>query len=217
MKNIIQGCKQLLKKIAVFLIMLLGTFFVFISVTLMNRFIVQQEKKITGTIIDFSVPQVNKKIINEKKQEPVSRKLQTKEHLLAPLPNIGGGNLSSIQIEMPDFFSDGLNAVSESLLGNLEDVVMTEESADTKPVVKHSTLAYPERAKQRNIEGMIIVSVLIGIDGKVKKIKILESDPPGVFDYSVLQSVPNWSFEPAKYKNRNVQVWATIPVKFNLN
>ena len=202
--------------VTVVLIWLFGIGLVFVGVPLLNRFEIDRDQKDTGAIVDFTVPAAPTK--PEKREKPPERKRMVKsdQPALAPLPNVGG-SLSGIVVEMPEYSPGGVTEVSESILGDLDkDIVMTEESVDKKPVVRTRTLEYPERAKQRDIEGNVVVSVLIGKDGRVKNMKILESNPPGVFDEAVKQSIPQWTFDPAQYKNRNVKVWATIPIDFSL-
>ena len=75
----------------------------------------------------------------------------------------------------------------------------------------------PERAKQREIEGEVRVSVLVGRDGRVKRMKVLEASPPGVFEEVVLNTVGNWTFRPASYDGEPVESWVTIPIPFRLN
>lgn len=204
------------KTMLILIIWFIGIALVFVGVPLLNRFEVVREKTESGAIVDFTVPASPPQ--PEKRERPPEQKriIKSDQPALAPLPNVGG-SLSGIVVEMPEYTPGGVTEVSESILGDLDkDIVMTEDSVDKKPVVRTRSLEYPERAKQRDIEGKVVVSVLIGTDGRVKNMKILESNPPGVFDEAVLRSVPRWTFDPAQYKNRSVKVWATIPIDFSL-
>ena len=205
------------RKIITVLIMLAGSGIVFAGAVIMNRVTTEEEEKETMTAVNFTVQQTPKK--REKPERPPQRReiRRSNRPALAPIPSLGS-NLSGIAVEMPEYEPDTLDSVSESLLGDIdEDIVMTEESVDTPPVVQRSPLTYPERAKQRDIEGKVVISILIGSDGTVQKMKILEATPPGVFEEAVKQSVPSWSFTPAKYQGRNVPIWATVTVPFKLN
>lgn len=195
--------------------MILGCVVVFGTLIVMNRGNPTREQEGATAVVDFSVATPPPQPQRQQPPPERRREVRTNQPALAPIPDVAG-SLSSIQVEMPEYQPEGLDGASESLLGNLDDVVMTEDSVDSKPVVRTSTLQYPERAKQREIEGRVVVSVLIGADGRVKNMKILEATPPGVFEEAVRSSVPQWTFEPAKYKGRSVQVWATVPLDFNL-
>jgi protein TonB len=51
----------------------------------------------------------------------------------------------------------------------------------------------------------------------VEKVKVLESQPAGVFDEVAVSGVQTWKFEPASYKGENVRVWAKQRVRFDLS
>lgn len=204
------------RKAAVLLITAGGSIAVFGSVFLLNRIIVSHDELNTERHVVFTVEQQKQKIEPPRRMENRQKREPREDISLAPVPRFEG-NLSDISVELPTFSTQAMQSLAESLLGDLDDVVMTEETVDEKPVPKQRAIVYPERAKQMKIEGEVVVSALIGIDGRIKKMKILESRPAGVFDNVVREMIPSWTFEPAKYKNRNVQLWVTIPIKFNLN
>lgn len=207
--------ETLLRRIVALIVMIIGSTVVFGTVVLMNRETNPPEKEKIGSVVDFTVTTPRQET-ERRDPPPQQRSTQSSDQpALAPLPDLGGG-LSSIQVAMPEFEPNVLGASPESLLGDFENVVMTDDSVDEKPAVLSSPLIYPKRAKQREIEGKVVVSVLIGTEGRVKEIKILESQPPGVFDEAVLEALPNWMFSPAKYQNRPVQIWVTIPLDFSL-
>ncbi len=186
------------------------------ALVFMNREVEQPQREERPTAIDFTVP-------TPPESEPPPPPPQRREAVrnpnrapVAPAPSLGG-TLSGISVSVPDFQVQGLTNVRESLLGDLDNVALTEDQVDTKPIPQNRPLEYPDRARQRRIEGTVVVSVLIGVDGNVREVKILEADPPNVFDAAVLSSVPNWTFEPAKYQGDPVQTWARIPIPFRLN
>ena len=203
------------RRIAAAGIMVVGSMIVFSTVIFMNRRSLVPEDMLIATAIDFTV-QTPTSTPEERETHLQQRRYTAKSDppALAPLPNLEGV-LSSIRVEMPDFISESIGA-TESLFGDLENVTMTDDSVDEKPVVIASPIDYPTRARQRKIEGRIVMSLLIGADGTVKRARILESQPPDVFDRAVLDALPGWRFEPARYKNENVQVWVTLPLEFRL-
>jgi len=196
-------------------IMLVGSSFVFAAVALMNRGAPEQEETTLASVIDFTVNE--RPPVQQNRDQPQQRRTAaaSDEPALAPLPDLGGG-LSSIQVEMPNYDTISIGAATGSLLGNVDNVVMTDESVDERPEVISLQIPYPSRARQRQIEGRVVVSVLIGTDGKVQNARLIESQPPGVFDQSVIDAMPEWRFTPARYKNRDVPVWVTIPLDFSL-
>ena len=195
--------------------MIVGSAIVFSTVVLMNRKGTKPEDTLISTAVDFTVQAPVSK--PEERETPLQQRRSTAKTdppALAPLPNLEGV-LSSIRVEMPDFISESIGT-TEALFGDLDNITMTDDSVDEKPVVLASPISYPTRARQQKIEGRIVVSLLIGTDGTVKRARILESEPPDMFDRAVLDALPGWRFEPATYKNENVQVWVTLPLDFRL-
>ena len=75
---------------------------------------------------------------------------------------------------------------------------------------------YPYRAMRLNMTGNVDVKFLVDENGKVSRIKILKSDPPGVFDKSVLNTLPSWKFSPAKLGGEKVSCWVITNFEFQL-
>jgi TonB family protein len=55
---------------------------------------------------------------------------------------------------------------------------------------------YPPRAIRRNIEGFVVVKFTVTKTGDVDAIQIVESEPSGMFDESVLEAVQKYKFQP---------------------
>ena len=66
---------------------------------------------------------------------------------------------------------------------------------DAIPVVRIAP-AYPRRAKQARIEGWVTMEVVIRPDGSVSDAKVLESDPPRLFDEAAVAAMQRWKFRP---------------------
>ncbi len=209
------GIRLLIRRIASVGIMIVGSAIVFSTVVFMNRKASKPEDTSISDSVDFTVQTPTSK--PEERDTPLQQRRSVAKSgpsTFAPLPNLEGV-LSSIRVEMPDFSSESIGS-TESLFGDLDNVTMTDDSVDEKPVVLASPITYPTQARQRKIEGRVVVRLLIGTDGTVERARILESQPADMFDRAVLDALPGWRFEPARYKNRNVQVWVTLPLDFRL-
>lgn len=126
-----------------------------------------------------------------------------------------GAELSGVDVGLSTFAYDALDTVPDEALGDLSDVVHTEETVDSRPQPRVTTpIDVPAAARARNLSGRVVLSVRIGSDGRVKALKVLESEPPGVFEDAVLAAVRGWEFAPATYRDRPVEVWATLPIEF---
>ena len=89
---------------------------------------------------------------------------------------------------------------------------------DTPPkVIKSSPVTYPTLAKRRDIEGKVVVRVLIGVKGKAVKTEVVESEPAGMFEESALKSLKYWKFRPGILGGELVPTWVKIPLSFKLD
>ncbi len=135
----------------------------------------------------------------------------------APQVPLGIG-LSGIDFGIPEFSADDLGALSADLLGDSGDVVMTDETVDVPPrPLNQSPMQYPPRARAAGVRGYVVLSLLISPTGEVEQVRVLESEPAGVFDDTASNGIRGWTFEPASYRGENVRVWARQRVRFDLS
>jgi protein TonB len=66
---------------------------------------------------------------------------------------------------------------------------------DTIPLVRIEP-DYPMRARQRGIEGWVIVQFTITPAGTIKDAVALQGQPPGVFDEAAVKAVMRWKYNP---------------------
>ncbi len=84
------------------------------------------------------------------------------------------------------------------------------------PVVKVPP-AYPFKARERAVEGVVQVKMLINRDGSVAQLQVLDSRPEGVFEEAVKKALPRWKFNPGKIQGKAVTAWVVVPVRFTLD
>jgi protein TonB len=65
---------------------------------------------------------------------------------------------------------------------------------------------YPQEAFDKSIEGYIVFDAVINEVGKLEKIKIIESQPKGVFDSEALRALKYWFYKPAVVNGKAVKV-----------
>jgi protein TonB len=66
---------------------------------------------------------------------------------------------------------------------------------DTIPLVRIEP-DYPMRARQRGIEGWVIVQFTITPAGTIKDAVALQGQPPGVFDEAAVKAILRWKYNP---------------------
>ena len=86
---------------------------------------------------------------------------------------------------------------------------------DVIPVVRVQP-AYPRRAKQAGIEGYVTMEVLIRADGTVTRARVMESDPPRLFDEAALRAIERWKFRPKIVNGTPVEQRAKQTIEFTL-
>jgi len=83
-------------------------------------------------------------------------------------------------------------------------------------VVLSAVPVYPELAKRSEIEGNVVVKILISKDGKPLKAIIVKSDS-NIFNQPSIDAAMKFIFIPAIQHKSPVMVWVAIPFKFRLN
>jgi len=76
-------------------------------------------------------------------------------------------------------------------------------------------IGYPPLAREADIEGKVIVRVLVTEEGSYKKHIVLK-DPHPLLTKAVEDKLPEISFSPAVLEGQPVKVWVTIPFDFKL-
>ena len=59
-----------------------------------------------------------------------------------------------------------------------------------------SAPAYPAKLKAEGVSGLVIVKYDVSDEGKVRNLRIIASEPAGLFDAAALRAVASWQFKP---------------------
>lgn len=87
---------------------------------------------------------------------------------------------------------------------------------EVEPVrVEQPLPVYPEFAKMAQIEGSVIVRVLVGKDGRVKNAVLIQGTNP-MLDEAALDAAARAIFKPALQQGHPVPVWVNLPFRFSL-
>ena len=76
--------------------------------------------------------------------------------------------------------------------------------------------SYPPRALRSGVEGVVTVEFTITVDGTVKDPNIIKSNPPKIFDRSVLKAITRWKFNPEVVDGKTVERRARQDIHFKL-
>jgi protein TonB len=88
---------------------------------------------------------------------------------------------------------------------------------DEAPIlIKFTPPVYPPLAREAGIQGDVKVKVLVGRDGLVKEVSILESNVTKEMERSALAAAKQCRFKPGKQQTKPVPVMVMMPFKFRL-
>lgn len=89
---------------------------------------------------------------------------------------------------------------------------------DEPPVlIRYVSPKYPDLARQAGIEGTVLLSVLVGEDGKVVSARVLQSDVTPAMEKNAIQAVKQFVFKPAKQRTVPVKATMMVPIRFRLH
>jgi TonB family protein len=128
-----------------------------------------------------------------------------------------------------DSVAKAVEVAKQSLETKVEEVAASVKKAypyayDLKPVDKEPTtdmaslkkaIIYPQKAKDRNIEGRVYVRALVGTNGRIIK-SFTEHSSNVMFDEPSHTAVKRAKFTPAMNKGKRIQRWVSVPVVYRL-
>jgi TonB family protein len=125
--------------------------------------------------------------------------------LMHGTPAVFGAPASSIPPVPPPPPPPGWPANAVRVGGNMRVPVKT----------KHVAPVYPPIAQSARVQGVVIVELVIGGDGRVQDARVLRSIP--LLDQAALESVRQWEFTPTLLNGSPVPVIMTATVQFTLS
>lgn len=87
----------------------------------------------------------------------------------------------------------------------------------TAPVLERRTKpVYPAPARRAGVEGKVLIRAVVRSDGSVDRAEILKDQPFGLGE-AARHAVQQWSFRPATYQGRPIDVYYTVSFDFTLD
>mgnify|MGYP001545153299 CR=1 FL=1 len=119
-------------------------------------------------------------------------------------------------VEIADTLMDLDSAITSSMpTFDLGDEGFVASSTNPK-IVTWAKPEYPEMARRAQIEGTVIVKVLVGPDGNVKQAIVLQSVNP-LLNNAAIDAAYRCKFVPGKQRNIPVKAWMALPFNFRLH
>lgn len=201
--------------VGAFFSMLLGGLLMALLVVSFSKTVDRKEDVLKKQTRIVKMKETKKKVTKKEAPKAAPKKVTRKTPKAQPpdLTSIIGG----IAMNIPELAVADIGGDASELLDDIaEDTIMTEDTVDSKPQVTYrAPIEYPEEAINNGIQGYVVVHLLITKNGGIQIAKVLDSEPQGVFDQTVLNAIHDWRFSPARYKGEPVQVWVKQKISFN--
>jgi len=75
---------------------------------------------------------------------------------------------------------------------------------------------YPEDARERGWEGVVVLNVSVGADGRADSVRVSRGSGHAVLDHAAADAVRRWRFEPARRAGMPVAAAVDVPIRFRL-
>jgi protein TonB len=85
----------------------------------------------------------------------------------------------------------------------------------TQKKLREVKAAYNEEARQRHLEGEVLLEIVVRRDGSVSDVKLISGLPSGLNDRAIA-AVRQWRFSPATRLGQPVDVIVEVAVEFKL-
>ena len=76
--------------------------------------------------------------------------------------------------------------------------------------------SYPSAAREQGLEGVVVLGVLVGVNGRPVEIAVRTSSGARTLDEAAVDAVTRWRFSPAREGRKAVESWVEVPLKFAL-
>ena len=83
-------------------------------------------------------------------------------------------------------------------------------------VIRKVMPEYPREALRDNIEGRVILMIVIDVEGNVIEVRVVRSIPPKIFDDAAIEAMSQWKFKPAQQNGVPIKVRLAYPIEFSL-
>lgn len=115
-----------------------------------------------------------------------------------------------------DFDNQGINVGVREEEPDPDEFIVVEVEPGVDYAKLQSLVEYPSIAQRAGIQGQVVVKVLVGKQGEIRKKMIEYSDNP-MLDKAALDAIDKYgNFTPAIQNKEPVMVWVSVPIRFKL-
>jgi len=150
-----------------------------------------------GKILDFVRVKRNE-IVEAKKDKPKKPPAPDEPPPDIPEPQFDNANPNVDTISVPSVAVSGDINISPKFGFSGSD-------GEYLPIVKVAPV-YPRRAQSRGVEGYVVVEFTVTKAGTVVNPRVIEAEPPNIFDRAALQAVVKFKYKPRVVDGQPIDV-----------
>jgi len=83
-----------------------------------------------------------------------------------------------------------------------------------KQLLDHNPVQYPDAPRLAGVQGTVLLTVVIGVDGRVKDVQAI-SGPPELF-LAATEAVKQWRYRPTLFRGHKMEVSTEVEIPFKL-
>lgn len=150
------------------------------------------------------------KVISPKKTTEPPKRAQAKPKPAAPQPAQATASTPGAQTG-----GTGPAGPQPSQVGGL--AAYRSDVLDQKPSIsRRAAPDYPSKARRMNIEGKVMVQLVVDTSGNPKACTVQSAQPPGYFEDAALEAAQRMRFIPGKLRGQPVNTVVLLPFAFKL-
>ncbi|MGH8517311.1 MAG: energy transducer TonB [Panacagrimonas sp.] len=113
--------------------------------------------------------------------------------------------LQQVQVQGPTGINISINMSLENTTQVKANFGLSSTDGEYLPIVKVAPM-YPARAQSQGIEGWVVLSFTVTESGAVIDPKVIEAQPPGVFDDAAMKAVLKFKYKPRVESGKAIAV-----------
>jgi protein TonB len=152
-----------------------------------------------GRVVDF---------VKVDKEEQVQKKDRQPEKPPKPPEEPPKPDMPKPSQNMDTAMDASMGIAGANVAGDLQvDTGISGGSGDGEylPIVKVAPV-YPQRALRRGIEGYVVVEFTVTTSGAVTDPRVIEADPPGVFNHAAMEAAKKFKYKPKVVNGKPIEV-----------
>ena len=93
-------------------------------------------------------------------------------------------------------------------------IPLPESATPPRPLGGNAVPSFPVAAREAGKEGLVVLRIVVGLDGKVENVEVLKGDEP--FVGAAVETVRSWRYRPAMQAGNAIRVQHIVRIPFQL-